>query len=781
MRRCRSGLFASVLLPAVFSFGGWFGGDAAAADKPLSARGETAPIRWVSAYDPRLQVKPPTMKAVDGSSRNLVIDGDFVRRAEAFTKANPGILRAEGGIALVGEVVVVEGGADTLMAAENGAMTPNLAGVARKVIAKYGDNFQAMTFWLTFDDPASRQAEAYEFTVKADVRGLGMQLRDVSGTYGSNGVLRSILNMKRVWGRVGDDSLVQWRPHLETWGQESGHRWMMFMRFVDRRTGLPSDALLGRDCGHYHRLVETQNSVHDGVTWKDNGDGSFTTPPGQIARFGNLDLYGMGLIPADEVPPFFFIDEVPGYTRPRCTSYANPAPPARQTLNGKRVDVAVEDIIAAEGRRYPAAGQLLAGQPQDYFREVQVVLTKANETAETDLVQRIAQRVDKARVLWEAWMREATGRRMVVCTSVTKDCGDARSDVTEMRMNPGKASPLAGLTTVEAVLTNGGSVMATGIEARLDAVVNAQVLTSTKAVGTLAPGQSVTVPLTADFRALPCGTPVVLKAYSQSETHQSRLRRTEIVGAEVVFSDGFEADSGWLVNPEQLDTSMGAPWERGTPAWSEIEPGQSVQLEGAHTGLGAFVTGAAAFTAQSESYVRAGRTTLESPTLDATAWREPKLRYWLSFASLQGASGGIVASPNGRIIVQAKRVGGGATDAGAPSDWIEVDRVENLIGKDWMERLVALPAGFVGGPVKLRFVAEDANERSGGVEAAIDDVEILSHIAACYAPPPAAGGDGDGDNGGGCGMSGATKKSSGFGILGLALAAFALWRRRSIQ
>ncbi|HEY0715861.1 MAG TPA: hypothetical protein VGF45_24470, partial [Polyangia bacterium] len=369
MRRCRAGLFASLLLPAAYA--SFLAADASAADGSLAPPTDAPPVRWVSAYDPRLQVKPPTMKAVDGSARNLVIDGDFVRRANAFTKANPGIVRAEGGITLIGEVVVVEGGADTLAQAADGSTTPNLPGIARKVIAKYGDHFQALTLWLTFDDVASRQAEAYEFTVKADVRGLGMQLRDVSSTYGSNGVLRSFLNMKRVWGRVKDDSLEEWRPHLETWGQESGHRWMMFMRFLDRRTGLASDALLGRDCGHYHRLVETQTSVHDGVSWKDNGDGSFTTSPGQRARFGNLDLYGMGLIPPDEVPPFFFIDEVPGYTRPRCTSYTSPPPPARATLNGKRVDVAVEDIIAVEGRRYPPAGQPLAGQPQDYFREVQ--------------------------------------------------------------------------------------------------------------------------------------------------------------------------------------------------------------------------------------------------------------------------------------------------------------------------------------------------------------------------------------------------------------------------
>ncbi|HEY0712299.1 MAG TPA: hypothetical protein VGF45_06480, partial [Polyangia bacterium] len=275
---------------------------------------------------------------------------------------------------------------------------------------------------------------------------------------------------------------------------------------------------------------------------------------------------------------------------------------------------------------------------------------------------------------------------------------------------------------------------------------------------------------------------VTLKAYSQSETHQSRLRRTEVVGTETLFSEGFEGDSGWVVNPDQADTSMGAPWERGTPAWSEIDMGQPVQLEGAHAGVGAFVTGAAPFSAQGESYVRAGRTTLESPMLDASAWREPRLRYWLNFASLQaGAGGAIVASPNGRIIVQAKRFAGtagdaGAADAGAATDWIEVDRVENLISKDWMERLVALPAAVVGGPVKLRFVAEDGNERSGGVEAAIDDIEILSNIAACYAPPPPAGGGGGGD--GGCAVDRHGRTASPLSALAIAAALFAVWRGR---
>ena len=220
------------------------------------------------------------------------------------------------------------------------------------------------------------------------MRGLGIDLRDNSAGLGSNGVLRSVLNMKRVWGRVNDDTLAQWRPHLETWGQESGHRWMVFMKFVDRRTGMISDALLGRDCTHYHRLVDTQSSVHDGLCLDATTATEPSPPSRQVpGRYGNLDLYGMGLLPPDEVAPFFFIDQVPGYKRQGCGAYTRVPPPARSPLMGTRVDVSVEDVIAAVGPRVPSADQLMEAEPQDYFREVQVVVTNAEETAESQLPQ----------------------------------------------------------------------------------------------------------------------------------------------------------------------------------------------------------------------------------------------------------------------------------------------------------------------------------------------------------------------------------------------------------
>jgi hypothetical protein len=122
--------------------------------------------RWVSAYDPRLQVKPPTMRGIDGTSGELMIPEGFAERAAAFRRAHPGYFPAQGDVTQVGEVVVVEGSEETV-ATDGNQVSVQMEAVARKVLEKFGDHFQAMTLWLTFDETASSQAGAYEFTVKA--------------------------------------------------------------------------------------------------------------------------------------------------------------------------------------------------------------------------------------------------------------------------------------------------------------------------------------------------------------------------------------------------------------------------------------------------------------------------------------------------------------------------------------------------------------------------------------------------------------------------------------
>jgi hypothetical protein len=643
-----------------------------------------------------------------------------------------------GTVTQVGEILVVQGDDEILEVDGNRAsLRAPLAGVSRRVIEKLGDHFQAITLWTTFDD-RSNSAVAYEQTVKIDVQGLGVSKFDRSRMYGSQGTLRSIVNMKRVGLQAGD-TRDKWEGALATWGQEVGHRWMMFMRFIDRRSGRASDALLGRSCSHYSRFVDSQASVHDGFAWRDNGDGTFTAT-GANQRFGNLDLYGMGVLPADEVPPFFFIDEIPGYKAPRCgAEYDATRKPLDQTISGKRVDVSIEDVVAAVGPRVPSSEELVNGERQDYFREAEVVVTLPNETPDSPAVRLLVERLEKARLWWEEWMRSATGNRMVVCTRLGADCGDARSDVTAVRFNPDRRGP--GPTLVEVQIENAGARAATDVKASLevDGSDAVRLAPTPKDVGVFAPGtQAITFEV--DLRGLACGAELFLKARTQSAFHGSRRRVSVLVGTETPFVEDFEAARGWTVNPEGDDTTKGGAWERGKPERDELG-GEDVQPDGAHRGIGAFVTGATA--GGSNALVNGGRSTLESPAIDARALRAPRLRYWVSFAGVRAAAGGgIEPSPDSALILLGRQVAP-ADDAG-PLDtgWVEIERLSDRTTKGgWIQRTVALPDELWGrGELRVRFVAADQSPRAGGVEAALDDLELTSNLPACDLLPAAPDG-----------------------------------------
>ena len=729
--------------------------------------------RFISAYDPELHVKPPTMIGRDGYSHELVLNRDFFERAARLRAENPVRhyqVRPE--VFTVGEVLIVQGD-DQLLNFDGvgfGLRQQALPLLAQRVIAKSGDNFQAMTVWTTFEDRASREAEAYELTIKNDVQGLGpsMILRDQSAAFGSNGVLRSMLNMKNVALTAGD-SMQTWRRALTTWGQEIAHRWLAFFHFRDPRTGRSSDAMLGRGCSHYSRYLETQASVHDGLAWTDNGNGTFTWSERE-ARYSNLDLYGMGLLHPDEVPPWFMIDEVPGYRYPATCNeyqYTTAAPP--RTVNGKRLDIFIEDVLAANGPRVPGADET-----QDYWREVQVILTASNETVQAPRVQALAERVNRARIFWEEWNKEATRNRLLICTQASGDCGDMRSDVSFLAFNAARQPPSSGPLLVEVDIANGGGRPTTGIKATFEVHSDGKELKKeVRDIPTLEPATARREHFNVDLRRVACGTVLDVKVSTQSSVHYSRRKTTELLGAEPRFTDGFEAESGWTVNPDGDDSVTTAQWERGAPERTELLRRQ-VQVGQAHGGQSAFVTGLGARSAGGRAMVvSAGKATLQSPPYDAAGLRDPALRYWVSFTGVRGDPTGqtLETSEQSHMVVQARTLEAAGNTGGA---WVEIDRLANLITPGWVQRTVLLPKEVQGKPrLQLRFVAVDANPTSGAVEAAIDDVEVTSNNPVCYTNPP------PGDDEGGCGCHLGSYSRPSLAPLALLVAAAILYRRRS--
>ncbi len=116
----------------------------------------------------------------------------------------------------------------------------------------------------------------------------------------------------------------------------------------------------------------TDASVLYGADWRDNGDGTFTS--GSVLKFWSpLDLYLAGLYAPQQVPPFFYIDS-PG-------TDASQLSRSGVTVTGTRHGVTIDDVIAAEGPRIPAAADA-----QKRFRAAILLVTRPGDAVTDDQI-----------------------------------------------------------------------------------------------------------------------------------------------------------------------------------------------------------------------------------------------------------------------------------------------------------------------------------------------------------------------------------------------------------
>jgi subtilisin family serine protease len=81
-----------------------------------------------------------------------------------------------------------------------------------------------------------------------------------------------------------------------------------------------------------------------------------------------------------------------------------------------------------------------------------------------------------------------------------------------------------------------------------------------------------------------------------------------------VFADGFDTDTGWIVNPRGTDSATSGTWERGDPEESHDLP--IWQLSTCAGGLNCLVTGRLAGAAVGANDVDGGVTSIASPEID---------------------------------------------------------------------------------------------------------------------------------------------------------------------
>ncbi|MBC8074388.1 MAG: hypothetical protein IAG13_39070, partial [Deltaproteobacteria bacterium] len=163
-------------------------------------------------------------------------------------------------------------------------------------------------------------------------------------------------------------------------GQELGHAWLAFVYYQQGGIGDWRNDMLGRSNAHWSFYMNTGGSPVQGHEWIDNGDGTFTALKQDIYEYSDLDLYLMGLLPPEQVAPWFVLDDPSN-----CVDSALPdgscADPDgflfeadSYTVNATRRDITIDDVIAVEGPRMPAYGEA----PDSYDVSF-ILVTRADE------------------------------------------------------------------------------------------------------------------------------------------------------------------------------------------------------------------------------------------------------------------------------------------------------------------------------------------------------------------------------------------------------------------
>jgi len=266
---------------------------------------------------------------------------------------------------------------------------------------RYPDDYDAIVTFTQFPVlmlPFAR-------TLRFDVRGVGFEERygagaigtDFSSEAGSAGELDGLVFMcdEAFWDRVAADDGE--REILYVLAQEFGHRWAAYLP-------LPGDAdpdVLRDTTGtHWSFTVggldaPSPMQVPDGFTLTDNADGTFLLKKAPLgASYASLDLYVMGLLPATDVPDFWFVrNPIPDMLTIDAWSDAG------MTISGERTPVSFQDVVTALGPRVPS----VEDAPKSFRTAFVAVVLPGTEPDPAFL-----EFVDQTRVAWESYFSETT-------------------------------------------------------------------------------------------------------------------------------------------------------------------------------------------------------------------------------------------------------------------------------------------------------------------------------------------------------------------------------------
>ncbi|MDB4971398.1 MAG: hypothetical protein JWN44_7087 [Myxococcales bacterium] len=632
---------------------------------------------------------------------------------------------AAAGVYQLGEVAILEGDygmvsfGTTGFAIRTTATIQNHYSITKRFLTKYADDFDEVIIFTTFEDNGAPGALAYEISIFQDIQNIGDDILDDTALWGSGTKrMHAFVNMMR-WSQFESDGMATTDPNnffYPVLGQEFAHRWLSFVKYKDA-LGRSSAAMLGRDAAHWASTLETNGSVLDGNTIVPQTDGTFLVTE-YMQRYSDLDLYIMGLIPANKVKPFFRVDGAKLMDGTPVDATQPVSVGAKMT--GTRENIIIDQVVAALGARFPD----YAAAPKS-FRTAFVVLTAPGEKASAGI--EAARLLDKVRKVWEQKFKEYTGGAGTMCTNLLTPCGSpvaniVDGEITEAGGNGNGVVEPGEPIKVKFTLANSGTSAASGISVAAAGTAVAGV--AAQSIASLEPDASDSVTFSGTVpKDAKCGETVTVTAEATMGGTAWPGLASVVPGKRQALMSTFEDnEDGFTVEPGS--TTNG--WAYGTPEGYKHTTGFVYQPTGGHSASSkAWFTGLqAGHRAQFDSSLGVGGSVLYSPNYDMTKILKPTVRYWVWYQGIDYTDPMLPQNTVGAKLTIDTSLDGGKT-------WMAFDKADSTVST-WDEHRISLdtPQYKNMKTLQLRFTIINP-QPTYQVEAGIDDFELIGLTAAC--------------------------------------------------
>ncbi len=289
---------------------------------------------------------------------------------------------------------------------------------AQKFYRTHEDAYDYLVFYNAESVAAGSGVVAYEMTVRSSGKGYGDTATDLGQSFGSPRRLQAVLNLGPVSQYPGNPNaqVAARYPTPDTpltiLAHEAGHLFLALVS-VPNPFDASDQPMLGRARVHWAFPFHSDASFLEGNRIRDDGAGvspRFTTTDA-VSQYAELDQYLMGLRAPSEVSPTFVVLNS-GQAEAQ-------APQTGVSFGGTRLNVKIEDVIAAAGRRVPDSTVA-----QRTFRMAIVLIVPAGSNlSDGGLIQNAIAQVDRYRTEFEPYYATATGGRGTIDTSLRSSVG----------------------------------------------------------------------------------------------------------------------------------------------------------------------------------------------------------------------------------------------------------------------------------------------------------------------------------------------------------------------